>query len=80
MITVKYDEALRNDVISVPWQDRLDGYYHISAAGGSTCSESIGGEWLDWVRKEYGRYAELELESIPKKEWLKFEEYLAEDD
>lgn len=65
--------------VSFSWQERLDGYYNIAAAGGSTCSESIGGEWFDWVRSEYGRYIDVDVEEIPKKDFDKFEKYLAEE-
>ena len=68
------------DVVSFTWRERLDGYYNIAAAGGSTCSESIGGEWFDWARKEYGRYIDIDVEDIPPKAWAKFEKYLAEED
>lgn len=68
------------EFVSFTWQERLDAYYNIAAAGGSRCSESIGGEWFDWARREYGRYVEIDVESIPDDEFEEFEAYLAEED
>lgn len=66
------------DTVYIKWQDRLEAYYNIAAAGGSNDPEAVGGEWFDWARREYGRYTNLELESIPDKAYKKFVKYCEE--
>lgn len=78
MATVRQEGDLK--VVSFTWEERLDGYYNIAGAGGSTCSEEIGGEWFDWARKEYGRYVDFDVEQIPAEEMEAFENFLAEED
>ncbi|UZT29503.1 hypothetical protein [Pseudomonas phage vB_PseudoP-SA22] len=68
--------VLDDGTVYVPWRYHLESLYNMAAAGGATDPEAVKGEFLDWVRAEYGRYVTIELEGIPEDREDAFDEYV----
>ncbi|UCW44331.1 hypothetical protein [Pseudomonas phage PPAY] len=68
--------VLEDGTIYVPWRYHLSSLYNIAGAGGATDPEAVKGEFLDYLRAEYGRYVTIELEGIPEGKEDSFDAYV----
>ncbi|ATW62378.1 hypothetical protein Delta_p62 [Pseudomonas phage Delta] len=68
--------VLEDGTAYVPWRYHLSSLYNIAGAGGATDPEAVKGEFLDYLRAEYGRYVTVELEGIPEDKEDSFDAYV----
>ena len=61
--------------IVITWQERLEDLYYIADATGSAHEVCEDEWWADWRPGKAGKFDDVEVEPIPKREYVKFMKY-----